>query len=437
MKTGKVAVPPHLLPDLRGKSVEADIDGFRVRLKLVSAKAAGKLDKKKHRTTEARVGDRIYPALTPYFGTVSYNPNEEEYDKLSLGDKDIRDGNVAAVKRIAHEYSRLTRIAVHMHSLKVLRSEPLPTKPDEIHILFGAIPPGRVARSYDLSEAFGQILDTRAMYYPRTHPVKGRGVVRWQKDDKDKRALVQVVNRTAYLLMPVLGLNNRPAIDPVFKGLLGLIHEALPLAAKRMAKPVRSAQAFNRRYHQLRKEFHDWRIEREKEMVEKVASTLKEYQNALDDLRSFKTASPLVHAADLKIVRGMAKRGDFDRIKEMSEVDHIEFLDEGLHVVTKLVTCTYDGQTHRLGRYVIRLADHDFSLFCEESHHPKGTIHPHYPNDGTPCWGNVGIPLARAQSEGRLADLVELVIKWLTQGYDPVLANTKLEEWPVIEEKVR
>lgn len=428
------AIPPHILPNSRRKPVKAVIDGFvDIPLLLIpnrQALALAALVGKELRKTEARIGDRIYPALTPHLGTVTYTRDEEEHAKLHYDEQELRDHNVAYAKDVAQDYSRLTGITVHLHSPKTTRVEPLPAKTDEIHIIFGATPTGPQQAFHDVDKVFGQTLDNKAWYFRRMDPVKGRGVSLHDPDDKTKKPLVQVIGHTGYMLVQVLSITNRGAVAKVFRGLLNLVHAGIPLSAKRKPKRIVSGSDFAARYISLRSEMHDWRKDKIKEMDLEVERTLKAHLKALEDARFWKLIERAEDGEDLKSTSSFASRKEFKRILAMPEVSKIELIDEGLHILTQDLTAAFEGKVYRLGRYVVRISSHQFAVFCEQSHHPKGNIHPHYPNNGVPCWGNAGIPIVRAYQEGRIADFIELVIKWLTQGYEPALAETKIEEWP-------
>lgn len=425
------AVPPYLLPGSRRKPVRAAIDGFiDIPLLLVPDKQAAALDRRKLRKTEARIGDRMYPALTPHLGTVTYTRDEDEHAKLHYEEQELREHNTAYVKDVAQDYSRLTGITVHLHSPKATRVEPLPAKADEIHVLFGATPTGPQQVFHDVSTVFGQTLDNKAWYFRRMDPVKGRGIALHDPDDKAKKPLIQVIGRTGYMLVQVLSITNRGAVAKVFRGLLNLVHSGIALAAKRKGERISSSRDFAERYAALRAEMHDWRKEKIKEMDLEVERALKAYLKALEDARFWKLIERAEDDEDCKNASSFASRKEYKRILTMPEVAKIEYADEGLHIHTKDLTAAFEGKAYRLGRYVVRISAHQFAVFCERSYHPKGIIHPHYPNDGVPCWGNAGIPITRAYREGRIADFAELVIKWLTQGYEPALAETKIEEWP-------
>lgn len=425
------AIPPHMLPNSRRSPVKAAIDGFTyIPLLLVPDKQVKILDTVKLRKTEARVGDRIYPAYTPYLGTVTYTRDEEEHAKLHYDEQELREHNTAYAKDVAQDYSRLTGITVHLHSPRAVRVEPLPAKDDEVHIIFGATPTGPQHVFHDVAKVFGQTLDNKAWYFRRTGPIKGRGVALHDPEDKGEKPLVQVVGRTAYMLTQVLSITNRGAVDKVFRGMLNLVHQGLPLAAMRRSKRIVSSREFAERYTSLRAGTHAWRKAKIIELELEVESKLKAYQQALEDLRVWKLIEHGEDGNDLACTQAFASRKEYKRIRSMPEVAGIEFVDEGLHILTKDLTANFDGKSYRLGAYVVRISDHEFALFCERSYHPKGFIHPHYPNAGTPCWGNAGIPIVRAYRDGRIADFIELIIKWLTQGYDPALADTKIEEWP-------
>ena len=123
--------------------------------------------------------------------------------------------------------------------------------------------------------------------------------------------------------------------------------------------------------------------------------------------------------------------GDFERLRSNALLRTVGVLTNGLQVVTHPIVCEYEGKRYSLGSYTIRISQSgDVSVWAESSTHPTGYPHPHIGWSGSPCFGNISIAIDHAAVEHRLADTIELVLRWLTEGYDPKLAETPITEWP-------
>jgi hypothetical protein len=136
----------------------------------------------------------------------------------------------------------------------------------------------------------------------------------------------------------------------------------------------------------------------------------------------------------------VALRNHHDRSKSESEwerltsnplLKNIGILHRGLQAVTHPIICEYDGRRYSLGSYIIRLSqDGSVAVWAEKSLHPSGYPHPHIGWSGKACFGNISIAIDLAAIERRQADAIELVLRWLTEGYDPKLAEIPINEWP-------
>jgi hypothetical protein len=126
---------------------------------------------------------------------------------------------------------------------------------------------------------------------------------------------------------------------------------------------------------------------------------------------------------------------DLAHIKAMPQVDHVALADEGINIHLKPVIMEWEGKRYRMGRFVVRFGVFGtVSVWCVESTHPYRVPHPHINRDGIWCFGNATDAIAKASAELRLAKAATYLIAWLTKGYDPDLALTKIETWPVAEE---
>jgi hypothetical protein len=124
---------------------------------------------------------------------------------------------------------------------------------------------------------------------------------------------------------------------------------------------------------------------------------------------------------------------DFVAIRKMPEVRRLSIVDNGIHVETEVIHAEHGGRRYALGRYVVRISSvGGVAVWCEETLHPKRVPHPHIHLDGNACFGNAVEAIAKNAAYHRYHDTVALVIRWLAKGYTPILANSKIEEWPEV-----
>jgi hypothetical protein len=124
-------------------------------------------------------------------------------------------------------------------------------------------------------------------------------------------------------------------------------------------------------------------------------------------------------------------RSDWERLSSNPLLKSFGKLDKGFQAITQPIISEFDGVRYRLGSYHIRIAlSGHVAVWSEEATHPGGIAHPHIGWSGNPCFGNISIAIERAGIERRIADAIDLVLRWLIEGYDPGLAETPITEWP-------
>ena len=122
---------------------------------------------------------------------------------------------------------------------------------------------------------------------------------------------------------------------------------------------------------------------------------------------------------------------DWERLRANPLIKSFGLQSGGLHIITESIVYSYDGKCYRLGSYIIRISGIGaVSVWAKESAHPRGIPHPHIGWSGDPCFGNISKALYRASTGGRTVDAVEFVLRWLTEGYDPLLAEESIHAWP-------
>ena len=127
---------------------------------------------------------------------------------------------------------------------------------------------------------------------------------------------------------------------------------------------------------------------------------------------------------------------DWMRLHAFAGVQKVSVVDHGIHVETNSLIVACDSVKYRIGSFIIRYCHDGIFVWSQNSLHKQGIAHPHISESGVVCFGNVGSAITTAAIESRVVDAVELVLRWLTDGYDPELAETKITEWPREEESI-
>lgn len=321
-------------------------------------------------------------------------------------------------------------LRVHLHyGYSAGVATPCPSAPDELHFFTSCGPPGEYRVVY-MRSAYGIPFHKTWQDVVVRAPAKGRGTV--AKDEKGKETL-QVLGGNIYLFPPVMTAFTLSGAT-LFERLVsegwaafrragsggtdgGSVIDSLDTAAEQSAEWTEGVKRSIRQNIDL----FDREIERHQVELMRAQQNRQRFvmmQRALEDSPSFAALRDRLPSEFLRIVK-------------MPEVEDLSIVDGGIHVRTKCLIAEHDGRRYRLGSYVIRLGDANFlAVWSDVPAHPRGINHPHISKSGAECFGNATKAIARFGGEFRYADLVAMVVRWLTKGYSPHLADTPLEEWP-------
>lgn len=307
---------------------------------------------------------------------------------------------------------------------------PLPVEPGRVDILLGSIPPGEYTHRY-VRKAFGLCLEHEGKEVWVRNPTKGRGVV--VKDDQGE-AVVQIIDRTVYFLYPVTSYYHQGVTEALFRH--GLVRAMNALRDMERGKLLPPKPEFGLApFVAMVQEDTDGRAahfrKRIKEVETEIDSLRSQLESQYRQLLEFRAAAAqeqnqTLHADVLKRVPS-----DYRRLKRLPLVGRVYMCEGGLQVETREIVVAHEGVRYPTGRFIVRFSRTGvLSIWAIETRHPDGVPHPHLRKYGSPCFGTASEAISRAAGEIRYADAMELILRWLTEGYAPEVASTKIETWP-------
>lgn len=356
----------------------------------------------------------------------------------ALGDlpKTIRQGpGQLAVDLLAPvEYlAGITGLDIALH-LPHDTSHPLfPEKRNGIDIVIGASPPGDIA-----IEQIGAMCGVRLTELGKAYslPTYAKGYGRVVKDRFDV-TVGQVVGTTLYLFLQT---NTKELVDQLTEKGGALVRKCLELvwreyvehevdepAQKPFTTVDECAVPLDLWDMSLDDDFNKWLNDERK----KVEAALDAYNQALRDFRFAKRnlVGMQAHRKAETDAEVNERKALWQQLLDDPRVASISLVDEGYQLIT---TPILDAGTGRLlNRYGMRMnEDRRICVWSIDSPHPDRVPHPHISSCGVKCFGNVGpliedVLIARNIPSGFL-----LALDWLEDGYDPDLADSKIEEWP-------
>ena len=164
---------------------------------------------------------------------------------------------------------------------------------------------------------------------------------------------------------------------------------------------------------------------------EETAAAHSKYVDLLRDQRMCREAMRMFEGRIGEIRSNPAEVTDtWRRLRDHPLIERFYVIESAIHVETKAILCEHEGGAENTGSVVIRFPlNGSFTVWGLKPTHPKGIAHPHINPHGGACFGNVETAIQSAALDGRIADGFDLVLRWLVEGYDPTLAQSKIEEW--------
>ncbi len=304
----------------------------------------------------------------------------------------------------------------------------------DLYIVIDASPPGDVS-TLKRTKLCGLDLVDGTTYQKIRHggPTAGYGNV---VKDEDEHSVAQIVGNTLYLFVPLVPAARRLLPDTngpgLFKRVLRLAWNAyLEIRVPCEETPITEEEEFV------------YEVQQELRLITNSAklylADIDQQQRNLDEQQAKLLADKRTAILMLEKLQQVQENPDHERwakdwvaLTSHPAVKRILSVDGGMHVETVALTGTHEGQVYQFGSFVIRYVRSEIFVWSSNPAHPRGRAHPHISQAGVACFGNMGLAIQDAASEMRLYDAVELVLRWLTEGYDPALAEVKIEDWPVL-----
>lgn len=322
-------------------------------------------------------------------------------------------------------------IALHLpHDV----SHPLfPPKKNGIDIVIGSSPPGDIA-----IEKMGAICGVRLTELGKAYslPTYARGYGRVVKDRFDV-TIGQVVGTTLYLFLQT---NTKDLVNQLTESGGALVRKCLELVWQEYVEHTVSEpeiQPFTTPGEcALLLRLWDLALDTDcqawlKDEQLKVETALRAYHEALRDLRMAQRSIRGLQAhRDNETDIAVSERDAlWQQLLDDPRVESISLVDDGYQLITNTILDAGTGR--ELGSYGMRMnEDRKIRVWSINSPHPDRIPHPHISSCGMKCFGNIGpsiedVLIARNDPQAFL-----MVLDWLEDGYDPDLADTKIEEWP-------
>ena len=324
-------------------------------------------------------------------------------------------------------FSRLTGLRVRYCLDEELVQAPRRYQEGVLNLLVGARAPGAFRIfSQPIKTLFGCKMwadgETRSVHGPtawRGRLVAAEGV-----------PIFQIIGNNVYSLALLLAESgNRLERERLWQHVLSLL--AADLAGthdERLSEPTSD---------ELRRCIRDMTQRRSQEVrkgLRKLDAELEELQRKLTEKlreRAIQVANLKAQEAD---VAGLAERAgaDFERLRAMKAdiVSIHAHPEDGLMVQTVPIIFERHGRRYDLGPFRIHVsADGQVAVWSEAPRHPKGHHHPHIDKTSLECFGNITLAVAKLATSYRLAETIELILRWL-RSYRPELTLIPLEEFP-------
>lgn len=301
---------------------------------------------------------------------------------------------------------------------------------DTLHIVLGGVPPGDVTH-LNATHIAGALLDPAGQDVNVAGVTHGYGrLVR----DEYECTVAQVIGSVLYLCLPT---------DTKYAHLLGkgghLFRTVLQLAWQEfhLAEPQPDTAALldEKKYVSARTSLGERYGEALNEELVRIDSQIDYHMSRVRKLYIERKLQVNIISGGLLGLSESAANSEWKRLQEHHLFDFIEKSTDGhLHLHTKDV-CIPDGQgeLRYIGRYIIRIkATKKVSIWSKILTHPKKIPHPHIGQTGSICFGNIDLEVSKLIAENRNGELFELILSWLSEGYDATLADVKIEEWPIV-----
>lgn len=339
-----------------------------------------------------------------------------------------------------HLLADITGLDITVHVPETRTIPLLPTRKNGIDIVIGSCPPGDIQQEH-LSVVCGvRIAPYGRGYRIETHT---RGYGRLVRSSYEDFVLGQIVGTTLYIPLPteiqdLLIFYTKAGGSLMFRCLKdmwkGYVHEEGFVAQSlALTTPQECSNALKKQDI----EFVSALMGRMDTLKKEVDVALAKYNSALKDLHGGQMfIAGLRAATESETSETVEARNElWAKLLKDPRVVSIEMVDEAYQMVTSPIMFV-DGSTKRpLGSFGARINDlNEVFVWSFDSPHPDRVPHPHISVCGHKCFGNVGPSIHDELIVRNVPGAFLMMLDWLEDGYDPQLADVKIEEWPVLKE---
>lgn len=307
-----------------------------------------------------------------------------------------------------------------------------------LHLVIDAAPPGDSKRNTGEKICGVLVAPGQKVKYAMHGPAKGYTSI--VAKDGDGRAVGQIVGDTLYHFMPIAPEFETAFVEAgsgLFKKMLRLIWNAMREKPQLQDfSPISDARSYVGAL-----DAHSGSLMTLlKEGVAGFKHEIADYEEKIRQLTSDWRATQLAYdqAAHLHGRRDRTQQArEWRRAQKHQDIRSWAIVEESVQVETcSIVSAPYESKRYRYGRLIIRLGPRgDVYIWSTNPRGPHGLVHPHIGASGNPCLGNIGPAIREAILESRLLDAINLILRWVREGYDPTLAENKIEQWPTFRRR--
>lgn len=308
----------------------------------------------------------------------------------------------------------------------------------DIHFVVGASPTGSIRES-DHSHVCGVRVQEKGKYVRFWGPTEGVGTL---VKDKEGNLVGQIVNSTVYLFVPTPAsasflFGGREGADMYSRAIKcawkTMIGKQKRLKVSRIKNADDYRQFIEKQYGSMGRLF-----DLQQNLIDiRISDTTDKLRTLYAEKETYLRLKTLELAKTEK-EKAEAPVRDWERMQKHPLVKRIRSVEGALHLETRRIIAEHEGKYYNFGKFMLRLElGGTPSIWSEHPTHPKRAQHPHISKTGVICFGNIAVPLTQAMGELRMADALELLLDWLREGYDPNLADNKIEEWPKVRRNQR
>lgn len=329
--------------------------------------------------------------------------------------------------------TQFSGIPIELVVHKKIKMVPARNRHKCLTVVLGGVPPGyKGTRS--ATHFFGTAIVKPGYEARLNKPTLDVGYV--VKNDFDE-AIAQIVGNTIYLYIPLNCIAISQLVDPSKK----LFNRAMTLAWNEYVRgkaaqlptlpEITNSQAYLERIMNPQNMIT---LLREKlgEIDEEIMQTQRELTRLLAKKAGLITAITGTEAREYEDIET-----GWERLQDSPFLDSMYEASTGtVYYHTKaLIIPDTEGKERYIGRLAITIEQpYKVIVWSLDTPHPGDIPHPHVNCYGEVCFGNVTQSVAQLLAEQKEAEVIVLIMRLLAEGYDDILTEHKVTEWPTTQE---